>query len=111
MLTCLKSAPTARSAATVCAEKPHWGKSGVPFMNNTTGLEPSSALILSTTSIALPRKFASLGQLGEQLPLLGRAHRHPASDLISGAQATDAVTPRVQDTDLDTGGRRPLLGR
>src|SRR5512146_3505736 len=51
MLTCLNSAPRARSAATVCAEKPHCGKSGVPFMKSTTGLEPSSALILSTTSI------------------------------------------------------------
>src|SRR5437879_9020006 len=52
MLTDLNSAPTARSAATVCAEKPHCGKSGVPFMNSTTGLEESSDLILSTTSIA-----------------------------------------------------------
>ena len=40
-----------RRAPTVCAEKPHCGKSGVPFMNSTTGAEFSSALIRSITSI------------------------------------------------------------
>src|ERR1700733_8325609 len=51
MFTCLNCAPTAFSAATVCAEKPHCGKSGVPFMNSTTGAELSSALIFSSISI------------------------------------------------------------
>src|SRR5262245_13068545 len=50
MFTCLNFAPSARRAATVCAENPHCGKSGVPFMNRTTGAELSSALIRVTTS-------------------------------------------------------------
>src|SRR5262249_49962506 len=123
MLTCLNSAPTARSAATVCAENPHCGKSGVPFMNSTTGLELSSALIFSTTSIVhswkaigaarvahCPRKLlrspalthtpANL-QLGNELPLLRGAHGDPAADLGPGAQASSTKALCVQCTDLD----------
>src|SRR5262249_27206868 len=111
MFTCLNSAPSARSAATVCAENPHCGKSGVPFMNSTTGAEPSSVLILSTTSIrALPHCLASLGELGQQAPLLRRAHRQPAPDLLTGAQASDAVSPLVERADVDARGRRTLRG-
>src|SRR5215469_17747433 len=103
MFTDLNSAPTARSAATVCAEKPHCGKSGVPFMNSTTGLEPSSALILSTTSIdylfsrpaagllgnhrsgARPRRFfssattrhCSAALMDVQRPISSAVRRHP----------------------------------
>src|SRR5207237_1283033 len=97
ILTCLNSAPTARSAATVCAENPHCGKSGVPFMNSTTGLEPSSVLIRSTTSICtLPLQFAPLGKLRQQTPLLSPAHGRPASDLLARAQTADAPAPRIE---------------
>src|SRR5579872_1692195 len=93
------SAPQARSAATVCAEKPHWGKSGVPFMNSTTGLDPISDLILSTTSITpasdinLPLREHRCGsactQLGHELPLLRRTHRGPAADFRRRSPAAD----------------------
>src|SRR5579863_9242944 len=102
MFTERKLAPTARSAATVCAENPHCGKSGVPFMNSTTGPELSSALILSTTSsIELPRVFAPLFQLGDQLPLLRRAHRQPAPYLLARPQASDAVAALIEGADID----------
>src|SRR5579863_10398895 len=105
MFTCLNSAPTARNAATVCAEKPHCGKSGVPFMNSTTGLEPSSALILSTTSIDLPlQKFAPALQLGDHPPLLGGAHGRPAADLIGGPQAAHAIPLLIERADLGARG-------
>src|SRR5271170_5964946 len=102
MFTYLKSAPTARRAATVCAEKPHCGKSGVPFMNSTTGLA-SSVLILSTTSIRyLPRnRFAALGKLPDELPLLARAHRHPAPNLRTAAPAADAQSMLIQAAHVD----------
>src|SRR5688572_30191947 len=45
-------APEARSAATACAENPHCGKSGVPFMKSTAGLVEICCLILLTTSSA-----------------------------------------------------------
>src|SRR5437867_3702391 len=111
MLTDLNSAPTARSAATVCAEKPHCGKSGVPFMNSTTGLEESSALILSTTSIfTLPLQFPPLGKLIQQTPLLGRAHVQPTSDLVPGAQAPDTEPAGIEGADVDARRWRTLLG-
>src|SRR5256885_17048778 len=96
--TTLFRSPTARSAATVCAENPHCGKSGVPFMNSTTGLEPSSVLIRSTTSICtLPLQFAPLGKLRQQTPLLSPAHGRPASDLLARAQTADAPAPRSEE--------------
>jgi hypothetical protein len=80
-------------------------------MNNTTGLDPSSVLILSTTSIfQLPLQCAPLGQYGKQLPLLGGAHRLPAADLIPAAQAANTKPLRIEFTDIDTRGRRTLLG-
>src|SRR5690606_28781419 len=42
------------SACTTRLEKPHCGKSGVPFMNNTTGDPSMVVLIRSITSIFLP---------------------------------------------------------
>src|ERR1700739_5143379 len=111
MLTCLNSAPTARSAATVCAEKPHCGKSGVPFMNSTTGLEESSALILSTTSICtLPLQFPPLPELLEQTPLLRSAHVQPTSDLFPGAEAPDAEPAVIEGADVDARRWGALLG-
>ena len=41
MFTCANCALQARSAPAVWAEKPHCGKSGVPFMYSTTGAELS----------------------------------------------------------------------
>src|SRR5207244_4231952 len=110
-----------------CAENPHCGKSGVPFMNNTTGLEASSALILSITSIAanltspatrsehlsrpahgaphvsfgFPR-YAPFRQRLDDSPLLGRAHGKPARNFIDRPQAADAQTLRIQRTNLHT---------
>src|SRR3954462_3635918 len=52
MFTAWKPAPEARSAATVCAENPHCGKSGVPFMNSTAGLVEIWVLIRLMTSSA-----------------------------------------------------------
>src|SRR5208283_2672790 len=51
MLTCANRALQARKAPTVCAENPHCGKSGVPFMYSTTGAAASWALIRSIASI------------------------------------------------------------
>ena len=50
MLTWANCALQARSAPTVWAEKPHCGKSGVPFMYSTTGAADSWLLIRSMAS-------------------------------------------------------------
>src|SRR2546430_5082242 len=71
-------------------------------MNSTTGLEPSSVLIRSTTSICtLPLQFAPLGKLRQQTPLLSPAHGRPASDLLARAQTADAPAPRIERADVD----------
>src|SRR5687768_9948256 len=63
--------PEARSAATACAEKPHCGKSGVPFMNSTAGLLPMWVLIRLSTSSAtcllLVSNFASTAHCASAL--------------------------------------------
>src|SRR5262245_29087177 len=50
MFTWPNVAPTALSARTAVAEKPHCGKSGVPFMYSNTGLAASCDLMRSMTS-------------------------------------------------------------
>jgi hypothetical protein len=55
--------------------------------------------------------FPPLRELGEQLPLLGRTHRHPPPDLISGAQAADAKSAAIECADIDARGRRSLGNR
>src|SRR5256885_3835549 len=80
-------------------------------MNSTTGLEPSSVLIRSTTSICtLPLQFAPLGKLREQTPLLSRTHGRPASDLLARAQTADAPAPRIERADVDARRWRAFLG-
>src|SRR6201991_1646601 len=91
----LKSAPTERRAATVWPENPHVGKSGVPFMNSTTGLELSSDLILSTTSIDIPhlrsrparrafnssiKSHCSVALMANQRPISAPVRKHPAQN-------------------------------
>src|SRR3990172_4276532 len=48
MFTWLNRALQAFRVATDCAEKPHCGKSGVPFMNSTTGAEAIWSLMRVT---------------------------------------------------------------
>src|SRR6185437_8659376 len=78
MSTCLNSAPHARSAATACAEKPHCGKSGDPFMKSTTGLDEICVLMRSITSIFTLQK-ASWGRAYSAMPprTLNYGARHP----------------------------------
>ena len=45
-----KLQPASRRAATVLALKPQRGASGVPFMNSSTGAEPSSLRMRSVSS-------------------------------------------------------------
>jgi hypothetical protein len=76
-------------------------------MNSTTGLELSSDLIFSTTSIETPylkrwpltraavTPRATRVQFINQLPLLGGTHRQPAADFRTGAQASGTKPLRV----------------
>src|SRR5690242_18133732 len=92
MSTLLNCAPQARSAATACAEKPHCGKSGEPFMKSTTGVEEICALIRSTTSIfTLPK------------PVQRQAYRGAASLNYGAARPNLQGAADTMDTDrLDT---------
>jgi hypothetical protein len=50
MFTYANGFPIDFKAMTVCPEKPHCGKSGVPFMYSSTLFSASCCLILSFTS-------------------------------------------------------------
>jgi hypothetical protein len=43
----------------------------------------------------------SLGEHIHEVPLLAGAHVTPARNLIAGAQATEAITRRAENTDID----------
>jgi hypothetical protein len=55
----LNLVPSSLSTCTTAAEKPHCGKTGVPFMNSTTSLVSISFLILLVTvlSVIAPSSF------------------------------------------------------
>ena len=61
-----------RSAATVWAENPHCGKSGVPFMNSTTGCAAELLRIRSLTSIAFTCPMPGLTKVACALNYGGR---------------------------------------
>src|SRR4030095_7763735 len=108
MFTCSNCAPTALNARTAAAEKPHCGKSGVPFMYSTTGEEDSCDLMRSMTSTDLPRCLMRpgpaplFGALTDQTLLLC-AHTRPVGDLDERAAAADAYVTRIERADLDAG--------
>src|SRR5579883_2607131 len=111
MLTCLNSAPKARNAATVCAEKPHCGKSGVPFMKSTTGAEPSSALILSTTSIYYLVTAFGRAAAGSKRPLhiwrrQGAGHEIPSPRVSARRFLSSAITRHCSAALMDV--QRPI---
>src|SRR3982751_3854975 len=43
--------PSWLSTSTTAAEKPHWGNTGVPFMNSSTSFLPISSRMRSNTSL------------------------------------------------------------
>src|SRR5262245_49566719 len=49
MLTPWNFTPSSLSASTTAAEKPHWGNTGVPFMNRSTSCLPISSRMRSNT--------------------------------------------------------------
>lgn len=44
-------------------EKPHWGVSGVPFMNSTTGAEPTALSMAALVSVEMRRAWRMEGSL------------------------------------------------
>src|SRR5262245_16016214 len=129
MFTYAKLAPQACSARTAAAENPHCGKSGVPFMYSSTGLELSWSLIRSMTStlphlasaVAVAPETSIAARLCRSVrvhfaaanrqprepvddgPLLDRAHASPTRDLVDRAQTPPADVPFVENTDVDAG--------
>src|SRR5690625_3201642 len=105
MLTCAKSAPTARKTCTDWALNPHCGKSGVPFMNSTTGCATAS-LILSSTLIEFSApcltelqpgpagngRSTALFQAFVNTCALPGTHSRPARNLLERPQAALAQT-------------------
>src|ERR1700682_3042573 len=85
MFTWSNLALLARVAPTVCAEKPHCGKSGVPFMYSTTGAADSWLLIRSIAVMvdlqsrhraSPPARACDLASLYDNGPR--RSHARPA---------------------------------
>src|SRR5258708_38124831 len=106
----------ARNAPTVCAEKPHWGKSGVPFMYSTTGAADSWLLILSIAFIgrspkkSLYLKHALAGAFrrpAQHRPPLCGAHRAPTGYFLHCTITAHTVPVCiVQGAQVDARGLR-----
>src|SRR5947208_6824844 len=64
MLTLLNLTPSWLSTSTTAAEKPHCGKTGVPFMNSSTSFLPIVSRMRPNTSGSLMDKSPSLVNIG-----------------------------------------------
>src|SRR3954470_12020046 len=68
-------------------EKPHCGKSGVPFMNSTTSLFFTTSSIRSRTSVMLPNPL--LGYAGGELERVQLGAHAPAQCLVDALMLAD----------------------
>src|SRR4249920_2658565 len=64
ILTLLNLTPSWLSTSTTAAEKPHCGKTGVPFMNSSTSFLPIASRMRPNTSGSLIGKSPSLLNIG-----------------------------------------------
>lgn len=72
------STPCIPKMVILVLENPHWGRSGVPFMNNTTGLDATALSIVALVSVDRSRNCAGVSETkGLDLKNAGRKARRP----------------------------------
>ena len=93
MSTAANSLPTASSAATVRAENPHAGRSGVPFMKRITSWSRIASAIASRMGFSVVSlmltPLAFEGQRVDRPADVGPEHRVHAPVLLDAAEARE----------------------
>lgn len=70
------STPCIPKMVILVLENPHWGRSGVPFMNNTTGLDATALSIVALVSVDRSRSCTGVRKIkGLDLKSAGRKAR------------------------------------
>src|SRR5256885_4304357 len=64
--------PSSLSTSTTAAEKPHCGKTGVPFMKSTTSFSAMSCLMRSMTVASVMMLASGGGSFGRGIGSIGR---------------------------------------